>query len=614
MIRSLFLVVMLFSGSVFSQAQFVQFRYFTDYPGSTDFLPYFRDDITCSGYSDFLPLSTNSNPDGYEKGSCVSTNYKEDEYSDNGGYYTSFYCLEADAIAEFGKKCDGSVVSATDPEPELVDAGVTYVYDSTSSTVIGDYFYLASIQCDGELSDQSSSSNVSSYATGPCVSTRYVKTDRSDSVKSWVEYAYYCSEDEARIQFSKNCDGSIYVEGGSNTDSSVFDPYSQTSGNENIFEDEGCADYYSSTFSTDVTGDFYTQTCTNAQDRAVGLVETGRTEVGFMEYCDPSTAASNGEYKYRSRICFRNGTERQCEVIYSKFRERPNLCDAEDTTRCQRYAGDVLTAQNIFGIDVGTAQNFYYPAGTSNLCRFEVISSTSAVGDFDEPDCSDISWQLIRDTFSNEYRGTYSPTSCSFTIEDTDPPVVVDPDLPTEAGDIDFSPVTARQDQQIEQFANLTLIGQGSVERLENIQNETLETNSLLEKIEGYLKPDDSGNGDGECDPSDKLYLECLGEGKIFNTGSSSYESLKDDTEARLVLTKQKLKDSWDRIVSESGSVFGVSFVGGGTIEPFIINVKGVDVDLGWSKWTDQLGGIGNILIMVSMFIGLMIVLGGNKS
>ena len=203
-------------------------------------------------------------------------------------------------------------------------------------------------------------------------------------------------------------------------------------------------------------------------------------------------------------------------------------------------------------------------------------------------------------------------------VEPNDPPAPNPEDAPISqpipgsdsgGGDSgDFSSVVAAIENS--STAN-DLVTQNSAESITDAIDNSI---SALGEIKNAIDNLADGESDGgSSDVVDELKKQTgILEGQGLVIGPSG--SFSDEDVNQRALKKQELKDTWNQIKNEISSSFSVSLSGSGTIDEHVINVYGVDVDLSWYKWTSQLGGIGNILVMVSTFLGLAIVLGGKSS
>ncbi len=118
-----------------------------------------------------------------------------------------------------------------------------------------------------------------------------------------------------------------------------------------------------------------------------------------------------------------------------------------------------------------------------------------------------------------------------------------------------------------------------------------------------------TGTGDtgaGDCDPTATNYLDCVITSDFTEGEGGSFSSAGDDA-------LQAAKDEYDELITtikgEADSLLHVDVGQGGTIQPNIKKIFGVDVDFSWYKFRDLLVILGNIFFAVAAILAAFIIL-----
>lgn len=122
------------------------------------------------------------------------------------------------------------------------------------------------------------------------------------------------------------------------------------------------------------------------------------------------------------------------------------------------------------------------------------------------------------------------------------------------------------------------------------------------------------GGGAGQCDPTAKNYFDCIAGPTQAYAGLGDIPQLKgfsfDETEQLLQDKKAELQTVMEDIRGEAQSLFDFNLnSGGGALTDTCLQIFNVEVCFGWSKFSEGLQLLANVIFFICAFIAFAIVI-----
>lgn len=122
------------------------------------------------------------------------------------------------------------------------------------------------------------------------------------------------------------------------------------------------------------------------------------------------------------------------------------------------------------------------------------------------------------------------------------------------------------------------------------------------------------GGGAGQCDPTAKNYFDCIAGPTQAYAGLGDIPQLKgfsfDETEQLLQDKKAELQSVMEDIRAEAQSLFDFNLnSGGGALTDTCLQIFNVEVCFGWSKFSEGLQLLANVIFFICAFIAFAIVI-----